>query len=90
MRVAILVKEKQLRALPHHVLVALLAWADAVQAYGLEKVRMLVGYHDEPLKGKLRGLRSVRLNRGYRAVYRVVDDHVCVEVIEVGKNVYRH
>ena len=41
---------------------------------GLEMTRKVPGFHDEPLKGKRRGQRSIRLNRQYRAIYCVRDD----------------
>ena len=44
-------------------------WALAVEAYGLEEFRKVPGYHDEPLKGKRAGQRSICLSRAYRAVY---------------------
>lgn len=47
-------------------------WALAVETYGLEEVRKVPGYHDEPLKGKRAGQRSIRLSRAYRAIYIIV------------------
>jgi proteic killer suppression protein len=32
------------------------------------------GWHDEPLKGKWAGHRSVRLNIAYRAIYRISNE----------------
>jgi proteic killer suppression protein len=53
-------------------------------------MRKLSGFHDEPLKGKRAGQRSIRLSRSYRAIYRTVRDEtllfVCVE--EVTKHAY--
>ena len=43
------------------------AWVDAVERVGLEEARKVPGFHDEPLKGKLEGCRSIRLNDAYRA-----------------------
>jgi proteic killer suppression protein len=40
---------------------------------GLREVRKIPGYHDEPLKGQRKGERSVRLTKGYRAIY--VEEH---------------
>lgn len=57
---------------------------------GLREVRKRPGYHDEPLKGKRQGQRSIRLSRGYRAIY-IIDElskvHF-VEIIEVNKHDY--
>ena len=35
---------------------------------GLEEVRKVPGYHDEPLKGDQAGERSIRLSRSYRCL----------------------
>ena len=64
--------QKQLRKLPIHIIVSFQNWVEDVEERGLEEVRKIQGYHDEPLRGELRGLRSVRLSKAYRAYYRVV------------------
>lgn len=46
-------------------------WVDLVENIGLPTVRKIPGFHDEPLKGKRKGQRSIRLNRAWRAIYRV-------------------
>ena len=68
--------QKELRAVPRHVAVKLGAWADDVAVRGLEEVRKVPGYHDEPLRGRRVGQRSVRLSRSYRAIYEINDDGV--------------
>ena len=57
---------------------------------GMLEARKLSGFHDEPLKGKRRGQRSIRLNRAYRAIYMEAasEDIIIVEVIEVTKHEY--
>jgi proteic killer suppression protein len=49
------------------------------------------GYHDEPLMGKLKDVRSVRLGRSYRIYYRqiAVDRIETVLVEEVNKHDYK-
>lgn len=80
---------KQLGRLPMHIALKLPDWIEDVEDRGLEEVRKIPGYHDEPLKGALRGTRSIRLSRGYRAYYRVVDDHAqFVRVEGVDKHGY--
>ena len=60
-----------------------------VEDRGLEEVRKIAGYHDEPLKGALKGLRSIRLSKGYRAYYKIVKDRVeFIRVERVDKHVY--
>ena len=63
--------EKQLRKVPRHVAVKLQAWVESVENDGLEEVRKTPGFHDEPLKGRRKGQRSMRLSRAYRAIYIV-------------------
>lgn len=61
--------EKQLDGLPEHIVGSFFDWIRAVGRDGMESVRRLPGYHDEKLKGDLKGSRSVRLTRAYRVVY---------------------
>jgi proteic killer suppression protein len=64
-------------------------WIEAVAHEGLEEVRKIPGYHDEPLRGDRAGQRSIRLNKAYRAIYIEVDgEPVVVEIIEVSKHKY--
>jgi toxin HigB-1 len=42
---------KQLLSIPEHVSMKLAAWVEAVEVAGLETVRKVSGFHDEPLKG---------------------------------------
>ena len=44
--------EKDLRKVPTHVQVKFFAWVDAVTHDGLEAVRKVPGYHDEPLSAE--------------------------------------
>jgi proteic killer suppression protein len=81
--------EKQLRKLPRHIVDNLLIWVAAVEHDGLEAVRKIPGYHDEPLKGDRAGQRSIRLSRAYRAIYEIKQDTAkFVSVEQVGKHEY--
>lgn len=81
--------QKDLADVPEHVATKLQAWAGAVAVHGLEEVRKVRGYHDEPLQGKRQGQRSIRLSRAYRAIYVVVKGAVeLAEVREVNKHRY--
>lgn len=60
---------KDLKKVPQFIAIKLQAWIDAVGHSELNKVRKIPGYHDEPLKGKRKGQRSIRLNKAYRAIY---------------------
>ena len=82
--------EKQARRLPVYIGEKLWAWIYLVAGMGLEEVRKIPGFHDEPLVGRRRGMRSIRLSRAYRAMYRVVRDGEVelVSIEEVSKHGY--
>jgi proteic killer suppression protein len=81
---------KQLQKVPRYIVENLAAWVDDVEDRGLEEVRKISGYHDEPLHGKRLGQRSIRLSRAYRAIYRVSKDDSIefVSVEEISKHAY--
>ncbi|MCB9086678.1 MAG: type II toxin-antitoxin system RelE/ParE family toxin [Bdellovibrionaceae bacterium] len=81
---------RQLRRLPKHIAGAVGAWVVTVQRIGIRATRQIPGYHDEPLKGKRRGQRSVRLNRSYRLIYEQTEDDVftIILVLEVHNHEY--
>lgn len=81
---------KRLKKIPEHVLIKLMAWVECVGENGLQFVRCIPGYHDEPLVGRRRGQRSIRLSRQYRAIYQIDrsgDVHI-IEIIEVNSHEY--
>lgn len=81
---------RQLRRAPRHIVDKLLAWIEAVEEDGLEATRRVPGFHDEPLKGKRRGQRSIRLSLQWRAIYELRTDggaHL-VSIEEVTPHVY--
>lgn len=82
--------EKQLKKLPNFIVIKLLEWAKSVELKGLREVRKIPGYHDEPLKGNRQGQRSIRLSKGYRAIYIEESDGKINLVIieEVNKHEY--
>jgi proteic killer suppression protein len=81
---------KSLGKAPRHVVAKYAFWRAQVIENGLEVVQKIPSYHDEPLTGKLRGIRSIRLSDGYRAYYRITrDEIVCVVVEEVNKHDYK-
>lgn len=81
---------KQLKKVPVRIIKSLQLWIGAVNTVGLEEVRRIPGYHDEPLKGKRQGQRSVRLSRSYRAIYVIIADekNEFVFIKEVSRHVY--
>jgi len=81
---------KQLGKTPRFIRIKLKAWVENVEAVGLEEVRKVPGYHDEPLQGKRHGQRSIRLSRSYRAIYVIKrNGHIqFVSIEEVSKHDY--
>lgn len=81
---------KDLRKLPIHIFRKFEFWAKQVTVEGIQKVRRIPGFHDEPLRGARLGQRSIRLSRAYRAIYRVIaDDKIeLIQVEEINKHEY--
>jgi len=81
---------KQLERVPRHVVDKLLAWVRLVEDAGLEHARRIPGFHDEALKGRRSGQRSIRLSRAYRAIYCISGSGEVefVTIDEVTKHAY--
>jgi proteic killer suppression protein len=84
------VVQKQLDRVPEVITRKFRLWVVLVEQSGIREVRKHKGFHDEPLKGRRRGQRSVRLSRAYRAIYveREADKVELIEVLEVNKHDY--
>lgn len=80
--------EKQLRKVPDHIHKSVRSWIFAVEFQGIWEVMKSPGFHDEPLKGDRQGQRSVRMNRAYRLIYRIIEDRIHIELLEVHKHGY--
>lgn len=82
--------KRDLLNVPAHIAAKLRTWIASVELEGLENVRKVPGYHDEPLEGKRKGQRSIRLSRHYRAIYEIQQDNAIrfVSVKEVTKHEY--
>ena len=65
-KVSFIKVRKTLKVLPAHILRNLQRWAMQVEMLGMKEVRKVPEYHDEPLKGKRKGQRSIRLSKAYR------------------------
>ena len=83
--------QERLLQMPKHIAVKLNSWVELVGENGLNYARRIPGYHDEPLQGKRKGQRSIRLSRGYRAIYVICKDGKIefLEVREVSKHEYK-
>lgn len=80
--------EKQLARAPGFILKKVIFWIFLVENHGIAEVAKSPGFHDEPLRGERKGQRSVRLNKAYRLIYRVIEDRVYIELLEVHKHDY--
>ena len=78
------------RNLPIPIVRKLLFWAKRIEMIGLYETRKIPGFHDEPLSGDRIGQRSIRLNKAYRAFYKIdeMKEIIKVIVIEVNKHEY--
>jgi len=81
---------RQLGVVPSVVRAKFLEWVTLVQLSGIREVRRRPGFHDELLKGRRSGQRSIRLNRSYRAIYveTAMGEVELIEVTEVMKHDY--
>lgn len=81
---------EEILKIPPNIQDKLFFWIRSVNEFGLQKVRQIKGFHDEPLKGNRTGQRSIRLNRAYRAIYilKLNGDIEFIEVLEVNKHAY--
>lgn len=82
--------QRDLLKVPFYTKDKLLLWIDAVERLGIQKIRTIPGFHDEPLKGNRAGQRSIKLNKAYRAIYveNIYDEIHIIAVIEVNKHDY--
>jgi len=82
--------KKDVQKVPRHIAIKLFNWIEHILHEGLDEVRKIPGYHDEPLSGNRKEQRSIRLSKGYRAFYIENKDGEMeiVEVIEVNKHDY--
>lgn len=82
--------KRSLKKLPTHIVVKLFEWINTVSHDGLLEARKQPGFHDEPLHGKRKGQRSIRLSKSYRAIYEITDSGQTniVEIVEVNKHDY--
>ncbi len=76
--------QKQFKKLPIHIRQALRTWANLINAYGIESMRKVSGYHDEPLKGQRINQRSSRLSKGYRVIYQEEPSSKIITVYSIG------
>ena len=81
---------KKIKKLPAHIGNRLRNWVYSVESAGLREARKRKGFHDEPLRGKRKGQRSIRLSKAWRAIYREEKDGTINLIIveEINKHEY--
>ena len=81
---------RNLQTVPHYIADKFQLWVDLVENEGMAHARKIKSYHDEPLRGKRKGQRSIRLSQAYRAIYTEAKSGKLniVEVQEVNKHDY--
>jgi proteic killer suppression protein len=82
--------ESDLKRIPSHIVFKLQTWVDGIENEGLREMQKRSGFHDEPLRGKRKGQRSIRLNKAYRAIYTIDENQIIhfINVLEVNKHDY--
>jgi addiction module RelE/StbE family toxin len=80
---------RQIRGLPQDILKRYEKWKDIVTISGLNGLRLIKGFHDESLRGEWKDHRSSRLDRQFRVIYRVEQDQVLVQVVNITAHDYR-
>jgi proteic killer suppression protein len=82
--------KKELYKLPNYIVLKLYRWVDGVEKDGIDEMRKIPGFHEEPLKGSRAGTRSIRLNKGYRVIYTEYSEinFEIIRIEEVNKHEY--
>ena len=80
---------KQLSALPVGILKYYEKWKDIVRISGPSGLRFIKGFHDEALRGDWKGFRSSRLSIKYRIIYKIVENDILVQVVNITPHDYR-
>jgi len=62
---------------------------DIVMISGPGGLRQIKGFHDEALKGKWQGFRSSRLSLQYRLIYRIENNQLFIQVMDINPHDYR-
>jgi mRNA-degrading endonuclease YafQ of YafQ-DinJ toxin-antitoxin module len=79
----------RVRRLPAEILKRYEKWKDIVRISGPLGLRSIKGFRDEMLHGEWQGHRSSRLGLQFRVIYRISQQEVLVEVIDITPHDYR-
>ena len=80
---------RKLRHLPLEVLKRYEKWKDIVSLSGPRGLRLIKGFRDEALRGEWKGHRSSRLGTQYRLIYRIVEQEILVQAVDLTAHDYR-
>jgi addiction module RelE/StbE family toxin len=81
--------DKQISSVPDEVLKRYEKWKDIASISGPQGLRLIKGFHDEPLSGKWKGYRSSRLGYQWRVIYRTVPEDMIFQVASITAHDYR-
>ena len=75
--------------IPVEVLKRYEKWKDIVTISGPEGLRQIKGFRDEALRCEWKGYRSSRLGQQYRVIYKIENQQLYVQVINLTAHDYR-
>lgn len=81
--------DKQLSAAPIEILKRYEKWKDIARVSGTAGLRAIKGFLDEALSGEWNGHRSSRLGLQWRVIYRVADNVLLIQIVQVTAHDYR-
>jgi addiction module RelE/StbE family toxin len=81
--------ERQLDEVPREILKQYEKWKDIAMVSGPPGLRLIMGFHDEALRGEWQGYRSSRLGLQYRIIYRVIPELALFQVVHITPHDYR-
>ena len=83
--------KKDLKKLPREIIDQFRVWIETIKQEGLDATRQNIRYNDRVLKGRLKGLRRIRLKKGYRVIYKETrkKDKAIIFIKRISKHDYR-
>jgi len=79
---------KALKKVPVYIQTKYSHWKRLVVIEGLCKMAEVRSFNFEKLKGDRFGQYSCRLSRGYRIIFEIRNEELCVLVLEINKHEY--
>lgn len=75
--------------IPKEILKKYEVWKQIVYHSGVDGLKEIKGFNDEPLKGNWKGHRSSRLNNKYRVIYKEEKGLLKIYVLDVNSHDYK-